>query len=138
MTAVDHSAQDFVDMHLSATGFLRSTTGHATFITYGDLTYRIIGVAPTRSARQQLRRTLTTMRSFRPLSPENRRTIQAQRLRVVTAEPGESLPQLGRRTRDAWPTARIALQNALFSNHVFAGGELVKIARAELYTSPDR
>ena len=28
---------------------------------------------------------------------------------------------------------RLALQNALFSNHVFAGGELVKIARLEPY-----
>jgi hypothetical protein len=40
---------------------------------------------------------------------------------------------MGRRTGDTWTTARLAFQNALFSNHVFEGGELVKIARVEPY-----
>jgi hypothetical protein len=57
---------------------------------------------------------------------------------VVTAETGESLEALGRRTGSAWTTARLALQNALFSNHVFEGGESVKISRAEPYDSPAR
>ena len=67
----------------------------------------MIGVAPNRSARQQLRRTLTTTRSFRPLSDENRQGIRAHRLRIVEAAPGESLVDLGRRTGDAWKTARL-------------------------------
>jgi predicted Zn-dependent protease len=123
-------------LDLSTSGIRRPATGHATFFSYGDLTYRVIGVAPNRAARQQLRRTLTTTRSFRPLSPENRRTIQAHRLRVVTALPSESLQALGRRTGSAWTISRLALQNALFSNHVFEGGESVKISRAEPYERP--
>jgi hypothetical protein len=55
---------------------------------------------------------------------------------VVKALPGETLVALGEREGDTWPIARRALQNALFSNHVFEGGELVKLSRAESY-EPD-
>jgi hypothetical protein len=50
--------------------------------------------------------------------------------------PGETLVVLGEREGDTWSIARRALQNALFSNHVFEGGELVKVSRAESY-APD-
>jgi hypothetical protein len=49
--------------------------------------------------------------------------------------PGESLADLGPRTNDSWSPANRALFNALFSNHVFEGGDLVKTSRAEAYTS---
>ncbi len=120
-------------LDLSGTGIFNASRGHATFFSYGDRSYRVIGVAPTRAARRQLARVLTTTRSFRPLSDENRATLQAQRLRVVEALPGEALVELGQRTGDSWGNARLAFQNALFSNHVFEGGELVKIAKLEPY-----
>jgi len=90
-------------------------------------------VAPTRAARAQLRRALTAVRSFRRLSPENRRLVRARRLRIVAAEPGESLADLGRRAEDTWVLTDRALVNGLFSNHSFEGGELVKVARSEAF-----
>ncbi len=112
-------------------------TGSATFVSYGDRTFRLVTVAPTRAARAQLRRALTAVRSFRRLSPENRRLVRARRLRIVVAEPGESLADLGRRAEDTWVVTDRALVNGLFSNHSFEGGELIKVARSEaFYTVP--
>ena len=51
--------------------------------------------------------------------------------------PGESLADLGPRTDDSWSPSNRALFNALFSNHVFEGGELVKTSRAEAYNFTD-
>jgi len=117
-------------LELSAGRFLRRARGYATFISHGNLTYRVIAVAPTRAARRELRRTLTTTRSFRPLSAENRQSIRAHGLGIVTAQSDESLANLGPRTQDTWTPAERALWNGLFSNHVFEGGELVKISHA--------
>jgi len=69
------------------------------------------------------------------LSPENPNRIQAHRLRLVEALPDESLASFGRRTANTWSPANSALMNALFSNHVFQGGEIVKISRAETFVS---
>ncbi len=112
-------------------------TGTATFVSHGDRTFRLMTVAPTRAARAQLRRALTAVRSFRRLSPENRRLVRARRLRIVAAESGESLADLGSRAEDTWGLTDRALVNGLFSNHSFDGGELVKVARSEVFeTTP--
>jgi predicted Zn-dependent protease len=124
-------------LELRTGGSLRGARGFATFIPHGEATYRILAVAPTRAARAELRRALTATRSFRALSPENRGLVRAHRLRVVKAQPDESLADLGPRTQDSWSIADRALFNALFSNHVFAGGELVKTSRAEPYAEVD-
>jgi predicted Zn-dependent protease len=120
---------------LSTGGRLSRTTGTATFVSHGDLTYRLIAIAPTRAARRDLPRTLTAIRSFRRLSAENRIRIRARRLRMIEAEPNESLVELGTRAGDTWVPTRRAVMNGLFSNHVFQGSELAKIARSEPYHS---
>jgi predicted Zn-dependent protease len=76
---------------------------------------------------------LGTARSFRPISDEERRSIRVTRLRVETARAGESLVALGQRSGSAWSPAESAVQNALFPDHRFEGGELVKVAREEPY-----
>ena len=76
---------------------------------------------------------MTAIRSFRPLAVENRSLIRARRLRVVTAEPDESLTDLGTRAGDTWVPTRRAVMNGLFSNHVFSGGALAKIPRSERF-----
>ncbi len=110
-----------------------SLSAYVTFIPYGEATWRITGVAPSRVAKQYLGRTLNTMRSFRPLTAKERKSIESMRLRVVTAIPGENLEELGRRTDNAWDASLTGLYNRIFVSHRFAGGELVKIARVEPY-----
>jgi predicted Zn-dependent protease len=124
-------------LELTTGGRINRTTGTATFVSHAGRTFRLIAVAPSRAARTELRRAMTAIRSFRPLSVENRSLIRARRLRVVTAEPDESLADLGARADDTWVPTRRAVMNGLFSNHVFSGGELAKIARSEPYESPE-
>lgn len=123
-------------LDLSSGGPLHRTEGFATFIPYGDWTYRVVAVAPSRAARGELGRMSTASRSFRALSPENRQLVVAHRLRLVEALAGETLAAFGRRAETTWSPAYSAMMNALFTDHVFGGGEIVKISRAEPFVAP--
>ena len=112
-----------------------SVLAYVTLIPYNDLTFQITGVAPSRNARRVRGRFLNTARSFRPLTDKERASILATRLRVVVARDGETIEELGKRTRNAMPILPTAVLNGLFTDHRFEGGELVKIARAEPYPS---
>ena len=108
------------------------------FVPYGNATFRITGMALSHGASKYRGRFVNTARSFRPLTPAERSSIQSMRLRVVKARPGESLVALGRRTGNAWDPSRTAVYNGLFVNHRFEGGELVKIAHVEAYVPRGR
>jgi predicted Zn-dependent protease len=107
-----------------------------TFIPYRDATWRITGMTRASQAEDFLGRTLATMRSFRPLTAEERASITETTLHVTTAQQGDTLERLGERTGNAWPLQTTALMNGLFYDNRFAGGELVKIARTRKYVSP--
>jgi predicted Zn-dependent protease len=108
------------------------------FIPQGESIWRIVGVSPSGVAKKYRGRILNTMRSFRPLTPDQRNSIRATRLRIVTARPGEAVSELRRRTDSAWDVSQLAVANGLVSSHRFAGGERVKIARFEPYVSAER
>jgi predicted Zn-dependent protease len=108
-------------------------TSYVTFIPYGPSTFRITGAAPSVRADDVLGTTLGTARSFAPLSDDQRRSIRSTRLRVATARPGEDLVALGHRSGNDWDPTTTAVYNGLFSDHRFAGGELVKISISEPY-----
>jgi predicted Zn-dependent protease len=67
------------------------------------------------------------------LTEAERRSITGVRLRIVTAEAGESVAELGTRTDNRWTPDYTALLNDIRSDETFQGGELVKIAREEPY-----
>jgi predicted Zn-dependent protease len=125
-------------MLLQSAGRSGNILANVTFIPYHGATWRITGASPAGRASRYLGRTLATARSFRPLTPAERASIQSQRLRVVEARSGESLEALTRRTRNAWDVSRTAVYNGIFSNHRFKGGELVKISHIEPYTPKAR
>jgi len=108
------------------------------FIPYNGATFRITGMTRGASGSSYLGRFATTARSFGPLTQRERRGIESTKLRVVKAEPGETLAALGERTGNAWDPGRTAVYNGLFANHRFAGGELVKIGNVEPYVAPGR
>jgi predicted Zn-dependent protease len=108
------------------------------FVPYGKATFRITGMSLSRGESKYRGRFLSMARSFRPLTPAERSSIQSMRLSVVTARPGEGLVALGQRTGNAWDPSRTAVYNGLFANHRFEGGELVKIAHVEAYAPRGR
>jgi predicted Zn-dependent protease len=122
-------------VQLEGSGRARGVTANVTFIPYRGATYRITGVAPSAAARTYTGRMLSTARSFRPLSEEERAKITGMRLQLVTARAGEDLEELGRRTGSAWNISMSAAYNGLFTTHRFEGGELVKTTRIEPYRS---
>jgi predicted Zn-dependent protease len=123
-------------MRLEGGGRGGSVAAYVTFVPYRGATWRIMGVSPAIAADRTLGRTLNTARSFRPLTPDERKSLTVTRLHVVTAGPGEDLEALGRRAGNAWDPARTAVYNGIFANHRFAGGEPVKVARVAPYAPP--
>ena len=120
---------------LEITGYIEGQTvsGHLTFVSLGERTYRLTAAAPLRQANAYLGRARVTARSLRALTPEERAEVRALRLRAVTARPDENLLELGERTGNEWDVVRTAVMNGLDVVHSFSGGEVVKIARLETY-----
>jgi predicted Zn-dependent protease len=106
-----------------------------TFVPYRGMTWRITGFSRSDVAKRYLPNTLNTARSFRPLTEEQRKSIEVTRLALVEARAGEDLVALGNRTDNAWDPSHTAVLNGIFANHRFEGGELVKIARVEPYSA---
>jgi predicted Zn-dependent protease len=79
-------------------------------------------------------RTLSTTRSFAPLTEEERNSTSAVKLRYTEARPGETIQRLSKRSGNAWNVSDTAIYNAIFVDHIFKGGELVKISKSERYT----
>ena len=78
---------------------------------------------------------LNTMRSFGPLTPEQRAQIQELRLRIATARSGESLKALSGRTGNVWDVQQIAVANAIYTTDKLDGGALVKVAVPTQYAA---
>jgi predicted Zn-dependent protease len=115
-----------------------SLVGSATLFPYRGATWRITGLSPSSSFGKYSGRIHSTVRSFRPLTAEQRASLRAERLRLATARVGEDVVALSRRTDNAWDPGRTAVSNAVFVNHRFEGGEMVKIARVERYQPKGR
>jgi predicted Zn-dependent protease len=120
-------------LRLSASSGGGSLDSYVTFVPYRQMTWRITGVTPASQANSYLGITLATARSFRPLTPEERNSLEGTFLRVATARPGEKLAELSTRTGSAFELQDLAATNGLFIDHRFKGGEYVKIARTEPY-----
>jgi predicted Zn-dependent protease len=122
-------------IELEGSGRARGVTANVTFIPYRGATFRITGVAPSAAARTYNGRMLSTTRSFRSLSEEDRLKISGNQIHLVTAQPGETLEELGRRSGNTWNISTLAAYNGVFTTHRFEGGELVKTTRTEPYRS---
>jgi len=71
---------------------------------------------------------LEALRSFGPLTPDQREMIQELRLRIATARAGESLQDLSDRTGNVWDMQQTAVSNAIYTPDKLGAGELVKVA----------
>jgi predicted Zn-dependent protease len=98
----------------------------------GDL-YLISAAALGPVAQKYFGRARAVARSFRPLSEEERRSIEVERLRLAVAEAGETLPQLLARTGSSWDVQRAAIANDVVATARLEGDSLLKIAVREPY-----
>jgi predicted Zn-dependent protease len=103
-----------------------------TFLTHGDQTFRITGVARGEKDRNETL-FMQVARSFRSLPPDLIKGVKENRLRIVEAKPGESLADLSTRTGNQWPINHTAVMNHVFATDPLEGGQLVKVAIAQPY-----
>jgi len=59
-------------------------------------------------------------------------------VQVETARAGEGIAELSKRSHNVWSINDTAVYNAVFADHRFAGGELVKVAVREPYVASAR
>jgi predicted Zn-dependent protease len=103
---------------------------HFLWLTMGEQTYQLIGLAP-----EQLRETLRDAAlTLRPITESERKTVTGKRVRIVAAHREERLENLGARSGNAWSPAYTALANGLDAEAMLSEGQLVKIARVEPVT----
>jgi predicted Zn-dependent protease len=104
---------------------------YVTFVPHRGAVWRITGAG---LAGPNLESTLLTTRSFRPMNDEDRAILRSTRLRIVTAEPGEDLAAVTKRTDSTWSVLEASVFNGGRSaTQAFEGGERVKIAQSESY-----
>jgi predicted Zn-dependent protease len=109
-----------------------------TWIAHKGLIYQITGMSPT--ARFDTYRAVfrTTAMSFRALSAAERVGIQATRLRIASAQGGETLGQLIERVNGVWTPAEAAVANAIQEDTRLREGQLIKVPIREPYMTPTR
>jgi predicted Zn-dependent protease len=100
---------------------------HFAWVSMEGVTYQMVGLAPEKH-RQLLR---AAALSLRPLTETERRTVTGKRLRIVPAQDGEHLAELGARSGNAWPPGYTALVNGVGNDVVLKEGQLIKIVREE-------
>ncbi len=108
-----------------------------TFIPYANATWRMTGMSLASEANQYRGRILATTRSFRPLTPEEKRSVTESNLHIATANAGDDIERLNQRTGNAWDVRETALFNGVFINHRFEAGDLVKTVRVRPYVAPE-
>jgi predicted Zn-dependent protease len=89
--------------------------------------YRLSAVYIPISAEKYADRAKQMVRSFRPLTPEERAAIEVNRLRLVRAHEGETIAKLSARTGNVYEVHPTAIANGLSVDAVLAEGQLLKI-----------
>jgi predicted Zn-dependent protease len=107
--------------------------GQLTWVALNGHVYLLSAVSVPFAAKQTLDRGRQMVRSVRALSAEDRASIQVDRLKLVRARAGETIPELSRRTGNAYDVHRTAIANDLEVTSRLAEGRLVKIGVREPY-----
>ena len=121
---------------MSPQGF--ALAGQLTWIALGGRVYRLSAAFVPIAAQKYADRARLFVRSFHPLSPDERASIQVTRLKLVRAKAGETIPQLSARTGNVYDTHQTAIANGLSVDAQLTEGELLKIGVRVPYTGQDQ
>jgi predicted Zn-dependent protease len=102
-----------------------------TWMALAGRVYRILGAYPLAEVQTRRPQIVAAVESLRPLTEEDRARVHAERLRLRTAQPGESLDALLARSGSAWSAAETAVANDLAEGEPLALGVRLKVAVAE-------
>ena len=100
----------------------------STFLAHRGAVYQLSCVGAERRRLEALCN--VTTRSFRPLTPELLAKVTGLRLALVESRGGETWPQLGSRSRNAWSAAETAAWNGRSPGASLSSGEWIKIAHS--------
>ena len=101
------------------------------WIAHPSGTFRVTGITSPSSWDGWAPTFERTAQSFRPLGDADRERARPLRLRVVSANAGETLVELGRRSGNAWKPQETAVANGIDQSAPLAAGQLVKVAVRE-------
>ncbi|MEE2674827.1 MAG: M48 family metalloprotease [Myxococcota bacterium] len=107
--------------------------GQISFIAHEGFVLRLTSVALSSAWPRYQGRIHTAARTFRPLTDEERNSVDVLHLGLVHALEDESIPSLSQRTQNTWRPGRTAVLNGVFVDSRFAAGQIVKIARSSRY-----
>ena len=126
---------DIQTYRLDIHGRIGSATviGQISFIPHNGFVFRLTSVSTSAAWPNYQGRIHTAARTFRPLTDEERNSVEALHLGVVHALEGENISALSQRTRNAWRPGRTAVLNGVFVDSLFEQGQIVKIARSSRY-----
>ncbi|MCK5087282.1 MAG: hypothetical protein KAQ90_07170, partial [Melioribacteraceae bacterium] len=99
------------------------------WVTMGDLTYNLIG-GGLDSYYDML---ASTVKSLRPITEAERKSITINKIRLVRAKEGETIEEFCGRTGNVWKPEYTAMINELDASVKLSEGQLIKIAKQEPY-----
>jgi predicted Zn-dependent protease len=105
----------------------------ATWISFGENVYQLYGVSDTRRFDSYQRIFQDAIQSFAPIEPEELARIDVERLRPISAQPGEALAELAERAKSTLDREALAVMNAIDTGGGPAAGQLVKVPVKERY-----
>jgi predicted Zn-dependent protease len=105
----------------------------AHWVEHGDHVFQIAGIAGAAAFEERRGVLLRVARSFRPLRREERSQIKESRLRLVRAEPGDTIERVVERSSTTWSPEEVAVSNGLRADEPLPAGRRLKLPVPELY-----
>ena len=109
-----------------------SIGGEHIWMAYQGLLYHLLAAVPSNDEFEGILSSASaTAHSFRALTPEERQSIQIERLALATAQEGESLADLGKRVGNTWSATYTAAMNGVALDVRLGAGQRMKVAVAQ-------
>jgi len=104
-----------------------------TWVARYGMVYRFTAIAAPGALQRYEGAYANLMRSFKSLTPQQKKSVFENRVHIVEAREGESLTALSQRSNNEWDIQTTAVFNDLFANEPLSDGEAVKVSRSYRY-----